>query len=193
MKTKELSKQVRDKVVEKYRSGLSYKKISKTLNIPRSTIKYNIEKWKEYGTTTNLPREGRPPKLTDQARRALIREAKKRPKVALKELQSSTAEIGVSVHRTTLSRTRHRAGLYRRVAIKKPLFKEKLSKHVWCSPKGIWETPQTYGRRYSSQMKLKCSFMAIKENAMSCANPKSLIIPRTPCCGDVFHRQGLGD
>jgi hypothetical protein len=26
MKTKELSKQVRDKVVEKYRSGLSYKK-----------------------------------------------------------------------------------------------------------------------------------------------------------------------
>ena len=32
MKTKELSKQVRDKVVE-YRSGLGYKKISETLNI----------------------------------------------------------------------------------------------------------------------------------------------------------------
>ena len=70
MKTKELSKQVRDKVVEKYRSGLG-DKISKTLNIPQSTIKYIIKKWKEYGTTTNLPREGRPPKLTDQARRAL--------------------------------------------------------------------------------------------------------------------------
>jgi DNA-directed RNA polymerase specialized sigma24 family protein len=39
MKTKELSKQVRDKVVQKYRSGLGYKKISETLNIPRSTIK----------------------------------------------------------------------------------------------------------------------------------------------------------
>ncbi|MGH0143874.1 UNVERIFIED_CONTAM: hypothetical protein FKN15_001691 [Acipenser sinensis] len=56
MKTKELSKQVRDKVVEKYRSGLGYKKISKTLNIPRSTIKAIIKKWKEYGTTTNLAR-----------------------------------------------------------------------------------------------------------------------------------------
>ncbi|MGH0116190.1 UNVERIFIED_CONTAM: hypothetical protein FKN15_000117 [Acipenser sinensis] len=75
MKTKELSKQVRDKVVEKYRSGLGYKKISKTLNIPRSTIKAIIKKWKEYGTTTNLAREGRPPKLTDQARMALIRQA----------------------------------------------------------------------------------------------------------------------
>jgi hypothetical protein len=37
MKTKELSKQVRDKVVEKYRSGLGYKKTSETLNIPRAT------------------------------------------------------------------------------------------------------------------------------------------------------------
>ena len=79
MKTKELSKQVRDKVVEK---------ISETLNNPQRT-------------TTNLPREGRPPALMDQARRALISEATKRPKITLKELQSSTVEIGVSVHRTT--------------------------------------------------------------------------------------------
>ena len=74
MKTKELSKQVRDKVVEKYRSGLGYKKISETLNMPLSTIKSLIKEWKEYGTTTNLPRKGLPPKLTDQVRRALIRE-----------------------------------------------------------------------------------------------------------------------
>ena len=59
----------------------------------------------------NLPREGRSPKLTDQARRALIREATKRQNITLKELQSSAVEIGVSVHRTTLSRTLHRAGL----------------------------------------------------------------------------------
>ena len=118
MKTKELSKQVRDKVVERYRSRMDYKKISETLTVPRSTIKSIIKKWKEYGTTTNLLREGRPPKLTDQARRALIREATKRPKITLKELQSSTPEIGVSAHRTTLSRKLHRAGLYRRVARK---------------------------------------------------------------------------
>uniref|UniRef100_A0AAZ3P2L4 Transposase Tc1-like domain-containing protein n=1 Tax=Oncorhynchus tshawytscha TaxID=74940 RepID=A0AAZ3P2L4_ONCTS len=104
---------------------------------------------KEYGTTTNLPREGHPPKLTDQARRALIREATKRPKISLKELQSSTAEIGVSVHRTTLSRTLHRAGLYRRVARKKPLLKEKnkqtclvfSKRHVGGLPKHMEEGP----------------------------------------------------
>ena len=91
------------------------------MNIPWSTIKSIIKMFKEYGTTTNLPREGRPPKLTDQARRALIREAAKRPKITLNELQSSTAEIGVSVHRTTLSHTLHRAGLCGRVARKKAI------------------------------------------------------------------------
>ena len=76
---------------------------------------------KEYGTTTNLPKEGHPPKLTDQARRALIREAIKKPNITLKELQSSTVEIGLSVHRTTLSRILHIAGLYGRVARNKAI------------------------------------------------------------------------
>ena len=78
-----------------------------------------IKTWKEYGTTTNLLKESHPPKLMDQARRALIGEATKRPKITLKELQSSTAEIGESVHKNTLSRTLHIAGLYGRVARKK--------------------------------------------------------------------------
>ena len=142
------------------------------MNIPRSTIKFVIQKWKEYGTTTNLPREGRPPILTNQARRALIRESTKRPKVTLKDLQSSTADIGVSVHRTTLSRTLHSAGLYRRVGRKNPLLYEKnkqtrlvfVKRHVGDSP-NVWK---------------KMSFLAIKESAMSGANPTSFITPRTP-------------
>ena len=79
-------------------------------------------------------------------RKKLIREAKKRPKITLKELQSSTVEIGVSVRRTTLSRTLHRAGLYGRVARKKPLLTERnkqthllfTKRHVGDSP-NIWK------------------------------------------------------
>ena len=43
MKTKELSKEVRHKVVEKHRSGEGYKKISKSLIIPLSTVKSIIK------------------------------------------------------------------------------------------------------------------------------------------------------
>ena len=53
-------------------------------------------------------------------------------------------------------------------------------------------------------MTLKLSFLTIKENAMSGPNPTPLITPRTAspqwsmvlaasCCGDGFHRQGLGN
>ncbi|CAB1429059.1 unnamed protein product [Pleuronectes platessa] len=57
------------RVVEKYEAGLGYKKISRALNISLSTIKSIIRKWKEYGTTANLPRGGRPPKLKSRTRR----------------------------------------------------------------------------------------------------------------------------
>lgn len=124
MKSKEHTKQVRDKVVEKFKAGLGYKKISQALNISRSTVQSIIKKWKEYGTTANLPRHGRPPKLTCRTRRALIRDAAKTPTVTLEELQRSTAQVGESVHRTTISRALHKSGLYGRVARRKPLLKE---------------------------------------------------------------------
>uniref|UniRef100_A0AAQ4NWJ8 Transposase Tc1-like domain-containing protein n=1 Tax=Gasterosteus aculeatus aculeatus TaxID=481459 RepID=A0AAQ4NWJ8_GASAC len=159
-------KSTRDKVEEKYRSGSAYKKITQTLNIPQRTIKGIIKKWKEYGTTTNLAREGRPPKLTAQARRASInQETKDDPEGAAKlqrRLEFLSTGLGFA-----LSRTLHRSGLYGRVSRKGRCLKKKISEHVWCSPKGMWETPQTYGRRYSGQMRLKLSFLAIKENALS--------------------------
>ena len=47
----------------------------------------------------------------------------------------------------------------------------------------MWETPQTYRRRYSGQMRLKLSFLAIKENVWRKPyifhHPKNAI-PRTP-------------
>ncbi|XP_070702922.1 chitin synthase chs-2-like [Pempheris klunzingeri] len=91
--SKEHTRQVRDKVVEKFKAGLGYKKISQALNISQSTVQSIIRKWKLYGTTANLPRHGRPPELTGRTRRALIRDAAKRPMVTLDKLQRSTAQV----------------------------------------------------------------------------------------------------
>ena len=55
--------------------GMGINNISKALNIPWSTVKTIMKKWKAYGTTKTLPRSGRPSKLDDLARRRLIREA----------------------------------------------------------------------------------------------------------------------
>lgn len=49
--------------------------------VPRSSIKSIITKWKQHGTTANLPRESHPPKLVDRASRTIIKEAAQKPKV----------------------------------------------------------------------------------------------------------------
>ena len=112
MSTKELSKDLRDIVVERHRSGDGYKNMSVALNIPWSTVKAIIKKWKVYGTTKTLPRSSRPSKLDDQARRRLIREATKRPMATLKELHAFMAKTGHCVHVTTISQALHKSGLY---------------------------------------------------------------------------------
>ena len=113
-------------------------KISQALNISWSTVQSITQKWEEYGTTANLPRHGCPPKLIGWARRASIREAAKRPMVTLEELQRSTAQLGESVHRTTISQALHKSGLYGRVARRESLVKQSHAvfglnekHHVW--------------------------------------------------------------
>src|SRR4029434_10789585 len=80
MKIKEHSKQLRKKVIEKYKSREGYK-MSKALNIPWNSVKSIIKKLKEYGTCVNLPRAGRPRKLSGRARRRQVREATDRKSV----------------------------------------------------------------------------------------------------------------
>ena len=63
------------------------------MNIPWSTGKTIIKKWKVYGTTKTLPRSGRPSKLDDPASRRLIREGTKRPMATLRELQTFMARL----------------------------------------------------------------------------------------------------
>src|SRR4029434_9383500 len=126
MKTKDHSKQLREKVIEKYKSGEGYKKMSKALNILWSSVKSIIKKLKEYCTCVNLLRAGCPHKLSDRARRRLVREATKTPMTTLKELQASAAEMGETLHTTTFARVLHQSKLYGRelvVALSHKTFK----------------------------------------------------------------------
>ena len=72
MKTKELSKEVRHKVVEKHCSGEGYKKISKSRVIPLSTVKSIINEWKTYHTTHTLHRSGHSSKVSSRTSRKLV-------------------------------------------------------------------------------------------------------------------------
>ncbi|CDQ82117.1 unnamed protein product [Oncorhynchus mykiss] len=99
--------------------------MSALLKVPKNTVAAIILKWKTFGTTKTLPIAGRPAKLSNQGRRALVREVTKNPIVTLTKLQSSSVEMGEPSRRTTISAALHQSGLYGRVARRKPLPSER--------------------------------------------------------------------
>jgi hypothetical protein len=56
------------------------------LKVPKNKVAHIILKWKKFGTTKTLPRAGRPGKLSNWGRMALVREVNKNLMVTLTEL-----------------------------------------------------------------------------------------------------------
>ena len=63
-KTKELSKDIRDKIVDLHKAGMGYKKMSKQLGEKLTIVGAIIRKWKKHKVTANLPRSGAPLKIS---------------------------------------------------------------------------------------------------------------------------------
>ena len=61
--TRELPKEVKHKIVAKHGQSQGYKSISRDLDVPVSTIRNVIRKFKAHGTVANLPGSGRKRKL----------------------------------------------------------------------------------------------------------------------------------
>ena len=89
---KKHSKQLYEKVIEKYKSGDGHKNISKSLNLLPNSVKSIIKKWREYGICVNLPKAGCPHKLSGRARR-LVREATETPMSTLMELGDGSRNV----------------------------------------------------------------------------------------------------
>ena len=94
MWSKELFVELRDRIVSRHRSGEGHQNISAALKVPKNTVASIILTFKKFGTTKTLPRAGRPAKLSNRVKRALVREVTKNPMFTLKELQISLVEIG---------------------------------------------------------------------------------------------------
>ena len=74
------------KVVELHISGNGYKKISKQLKIPISTIMAIIKKFKATEDVNNQPGKGRVCTLTPHTVRRIVRLAKESPRITAGEL-----------------------------------------------------------------------------------------------------------
>uniref|UniRef100_A0A803KAM4 Transposase Tc1-like domain-containing protein n=1 Tax=Xenopus tropicalis TaxID=8364 RepID=A0A803KAM4_XENTR len=106
-KTKELSKDVRDKIVDLHKAGMGYKTISKKLGEKVTTVGAIVRKWKEHKMTINRPRSGAPRKISPRG-----------------ELVNDLKLAGTTVTKKTIGNTLHRNGLKSCRARKVPLLKK---------------------------------------------------------------------
>ncbi|KAK3524363.1 hypothetical protein QTP70_028037 [Hemibagrus guttatus] len=124
-KTKELSKDTRNKIVDLHQAGKTESAIGKQLGVKKSTVGAIIRKWKTYKTTDNLPLSGAPRKISPRGVKMITRTVSKNPRTTRGDLVNDLQRAGTKVTKATISNTLRRQGLKscsaRRVPLLKPV------------------------------------------------------------------------
>ncbi|KAM5138933.1 uncharacterized protein ACMZJ9_016389 [Mantella aurantiaca] len=104
-RSKEISEDLRKRVVEAHKNGKGYKRIAKDLDLHQSTVRQIVYKWKKFSTVATLPRSGRPTKISARARRTILKHITENPRVTAKDLKASLALDNINVHESTIRKT----------------------------------------------------------------------------------------
>ncbi|CDQ91693.1 unnamed protein product [Oncorhynchus mykiss] len=110
-KTKELSKDTRNKIVDVHQAGKTESAIGKQLGLKKSTVGAIIRKWKTYKTTDNLPQSGAPRKISPRGVKMITRTVSKNPRTTRGDLVNDLQRAGTKVTKPTISNTLRRQGL----------------------------------------------------------------------------------
>ncbi len=107
-KTKELSKDVRDKIVDLHKAGMGYKTIAKQLGEKVTTVGAIIRKWKKHKITVNLPRSGASSKILSRRVSMIMRTVRNQPR---EDLVNDLTAAGTIVTKKTIDNTLCSEGL----------------------------------------------------------------------------------
>ncbi len=127
-KTKELSNDVRDKIVDLHKAGMGYKTIAKQLGEKGTTVGAIIHKWKKYKITVSLPRSGAPYKISPREVSMIMRTVRNQPRTTREDLLNDLKAAGTIVTKKTIGNTIRRKGMKSCSAHKVPCSR----KHMHC-------------------------------------------------------------
>ncbi len=127
---REMSQDLRKKIISLHKKGEGYKKISKALLISQNTVAKVVQTFKKDGTATiSQRRPGRPRKLTPRQERLLMRRVEENRHASSLQLSKEVeSQTGVTISRDTIRRTLQRNGMHGCCPRKKPLLKPRHKK-----------------------------------------------------------------
>ncbi len=111
---REMSQDLRKKIISLHKKGEGYKKISKALLISQNTVAKVVQTFKKDGTATiSQRRPGRPRKLTPRQERLLMRRVEENRHASSLQLSKEVeSQTGVTISRDTIRRTLQRNGMH---------------------------------------------------------------------------------
>ena len=84
-KTRELCKDIRDKIVDLHKAGMGYRTIGKQLGEKAPTVGAIIRKWKKFKMTVNHPQSGAPCKISPRGASMIMRKVRHHPRTTRQE------------------------------------------------------------------------------------------------------------
>ncbi len=121
---KELSEDLRIRIVALHKDGLGYKKFSNSLELSYSTVARVIQRFSKMGFSRNRPRKGQSKKLSPCAVRQVQKLASKNRRMSAASIALEVAEVeGQLVSAQTIRHTLQQVGLHGRHPRRKPLLK----------------------------------------------------------------------
>ncbi|KAF7644168.1 hypothetical protein LDENG_00226560 [Lucifuga dentata] len=124
---RELSEDLKKRVIELHKNKVGYKTIAKTLLLSRNTVVKVIQRFKSTGTVVNKQRLGSPHRLSQTAVSHITNLALKDRHMSASQLAEAAAElIGAKVSKSTVRRILYRSELQR--PHRKPVLKQQHKK-----------------------------------------------------------------
>jgi transposase len=81
-RAKEISEDLRLRIVDLHKAGKGYKSISTSLDVHQSMVRQIVYKWRKFSTVATLPRSDCPAKMTARAQHRMLNDIKKNPSVS---------------------------------------------------------------------------------------------------------------
>lgn len=156
-KGKETGADAKKFIVDLMQSGLSRRKISEMLKIPKSTVIDICKRFSDTGSLENKPRSGRPPKIKPRDYRKLERIVKTNRRCSLSDITAKfNEERPEPVSRRTIQHNLHKNNYRRSVAKKKLVIKEinRKKRLAWCRGKRQWSVENWKRVIFSDESKI---------------------------------------
>ncbi len=99
---KELSEDLKKRIVAPHKDGVGYKKIAKTLKLSCSTVAKTIQWFNRTGSTQNSPRHGRTKKLSAHAQCHIQRLCLKNRRMRAASIAAEVEVVGVSLYQCSV-------------------------------------------------------------------------------------------